>query len=69
MTTHGYIESGAMVALMSYLSIAWNQHKAATLNIPERRTFYDFFHCHPYAFWALYMMFGLSIDLLNNYGF
>ncbi len=68
MSLGGWIETGILVLLMVYLQIVWNRHSASTLNIPERRTLYDFFDTHPGAVYALWFAGGLAFDLLRKYG-
>jgi hypothetical protein len=53
---------GLAIAAWVYLAAVWDHHSTATLDIPERRTLYDFLQTHPYAFLALLIIVGVMID-------
>jgi len=60
-----WIELGAAIVAWIYLETLWKRHSDATLNLPERRTLYDFLHTHPRAFYAFFILMETTVDLIR----
>jgi hypothetical protein len=61
MTLSEWVRWALCIAAFFYLDTVWKRHSAATLDSPERRTLYDFFHTYPNAFLALFAIFVLTV--------